>query len=381
MIAALTIAAAAAAGVCPALDAVAGKPTDAAPVLMACIARSAPGGTIALKPGRYAIRSPLTIDKPVTLISRGLAAAAPACRSAGDARCAVLAIGRMSLALPHITIPIEVRAPNVTISHLAILGWTPDPAYGAKVCGDNRTRPLGGAMRASAAGFTLNRSLIRGAGCYTALEVTTAADRPTLTGNIIGPNGDHNPGGSFSDGMTVHDTSHATITGNSFIDNTDVQLILGGCRQCRVTGNRFRHGGSFKGASFAELMIHAWPTTSGRYDGTVVSGNDVDCGPARRCGYGIMIGASPWYKAPTSGGEVSGNRVANARLGINVDGLTGPMTIRDNRIVTSGGTYDSACGRKAWPALNIAPSSRAFARGISGGGIETSGCLLNSTPD
>ena len=380
----LLLAAAAATPIaCTALDALANTPANAVPALTACLKRTAPGGTIALKPGRYTILSPLVVDRPVTLVSRGLARTAPACRANGDARCAVLAIGHFPGGQPANAMPIEVKAPNVTVSHVVIRGWSGrDPAYDKRICSNNATRALGGGMRVGAARFTLTGSAIRGVACYTALEITTAADQPTLTDNKIGPNGNHNPGEVWADGMTIHDTTRATVTGNSFLDNTDVQLIFGGCRACRITGNRFRHSGSFAGAAFAELMIHAWPTTSGNYDGTVVSGNDVDCGAARRCGYGLMIGAKPWYEAKASGGEIVGNHVANARMAINVDGLTGPMTIRDNRIATSGGAYDSACGRKTWPALNVSPASLSFVRGGAYRvGLNTGGCMLNGTPN
>lgn len=377
----LLMLAAAAAPACARLDTLANRPADAAPALTACIGSTPPGGTIALKPGRYAIRSPLALSRPLTLTSRGVGGATKAC-TAADPRCAVLAIGQFPPGLKANSMPIEVTAPGVTVAHLVILGSSGrDPAYDRRTCADDARRPLGGGMRVSAARFTLTRSAIRDVACYTALEVTDLADRPTLTGNVIGPNGNHDPDDVWSDGMTIHQTTHAVVTGNRFIDNTDVQLVFGGCRDCRITGNRFRHSGARTGAAFAELMIHAWPTTNGDYAGTIVSGNDVDCGPRRRCGYGLMLGARPWYEAKTSGGTVSGNSVANARMAINIDGLTGPMTVQGNRIAASGGPSDSACGRKAWPALNVSPAALGFVRGGTyKAGLNTAGCLLSRLP-
>jgi hypothetical protein len=161
----------------------------------------------------------------------------------------------------------------------------------------------------------------------------------------------------WADGVTIHDTSGAHVEGNHFRDNTDVQLVFGGCRGCTVKGNIFRHSAAFAHASFAELMLHSWPNTSGDFTGSITSQNNIDCNKARRCGYGIMIGGEPWYPARTFGGAVSNNRIANALLAMNVDQLTGPMTIIGNVITRSGGDANSDCGRKIWPAANISPSS------------------------
>jgi hypothetical protein len=156
--------------------------------------------------------------------------------------------------------------------------------------------------------------------------------------------------------------------------------VLGGCRGCRIDRNSFGHGGTFAGASFAELMLHAWPNTSGDFTGTIVTANRIDCGPRRRCGYGIMIGSAPWYAGSTVGGAVTRNVVSNALVGINVDALTGPMDIRGNIVRASGGRYRSDCGLRDWPAVNVAPGSVRFVRGdpsdLAEGSVSTRGCLL-----
>jgi hypothetical protein len=128
-------------------------------------------------------------------------------------------------------------------------------------------------------------------------------------------------------------------------------------------------------------MLQAWPSTSGDFSGTIVRGNSIDCGPRRRCGYGIMIGSSPWYKGRMTGATIAGNTVANAMMAINLDGLTGPVEVRGNEVSNSGGRWDSDCGVKDWPAVNVSPASRPFVRGtasnVADRSVSTAGCLLN----
>jgi len=205
-----------------------------------------------------------------------------------------------------------------------------------------------------------------------------------IADNIFAHNGTHNVNMMWADGLTIHDAKALRVTGNLFLDNTDVQLILGGCADCTVSDNRFRHSAAEAGGSFADLMIQAWPggATSGRYDGSTFSNNDVDCGAAHRCGFGIMIGGLPWYQAPTSGGTVKDNRVRNAMLGINIDGLSGPMAIGANHVAPAPGRYPASCGvRSTTFGINIAPSSRRFVTNAELANITSAdsyaNCVLN----
>jgi hypothetical protein len=249
------------------------------------------------------------------------------------------------------------------------------------ICGRPDQRPAGGGVRVQAvARFAVTRSALRDFTCATALEVVAGARDLRVENNRFGPNGDHRPGEVWTDGLTIHDAVGAVVQGNHFFDNTDVQLVLGGCRGCRIGNTRFSHGGSYPGAAFAELVLHAWPNTSGDYTGTAVTGNRIDCGPQRRCGYGIMIGSLPWYAGRTAGGSVTGNVVSNALMGINIDALSGRMTISGNIVRAAGGRHRSDCGVRDWPAVNVGPGSRRFVRGdpsdVSEGSVTTRDCML-----
>jgi len=371
-----------AATVCTALGAVAKGQKDAAPILQHCLDSAKPGDTIGLPAGAYLLRSPIFVRKPMTLMTAGIAAAAPACRAA-DRRCATLAPMMSESALAQAPMPINIEADRVTIDHLIFAGArVRAPQAAQALCLSQHGRSLAGGIRWNGEESRIARSVFRDFACYSALEFGTGSG--AIVDNLFAGNGTHNVKMMWSDGLTVHEGRSLEITGNRFLDNTDVQLIFGGCTDCKVTGNQFRHSGSEAGGSFAELMIHAWPggATSGRYDRTVFSGNDIDCGAAHRCGFGIMVGALPWYQAPTSGGTIQGNRVRNAMLGLNVDGLSGPVDIGANDVVAVPGSYRASCGvRRIDNGTNIAPSSRRFianARTAQSAGAQSfANCLLN----
>lgn len=364
---------------CPELIAAAQGGGDASGPLAQCLNRVPRGGRLELRPAIYRLSQPVTISRPVTISTLGIPVSSSSCGQKREGSCATLLLAPTSRNIPK-AMPIMVTADGVTLSHLVIRGSGSGPAQ-ERYCLPGATRPSGGGIRVSASSFTLRKSKLEKTTCYTALEVLKGARNVAIADNLIGPNGNHAGNQTWADGVTIHDAINATVTGNTFVDNTDVQLIFGGCRNCRVVSNRFRHSGRFSGASFADLMLQSWPSTSGDYSGTVVQSNDVDCGSQRRCGYGMMIGSAPWYEGRAQGGRVVGNKVSNAMIGINVDALSGPMEIRSNSVRNAGGRFNSDCGSKNWPAVNIAPKSKALVRGQptgeAAGSVDTAHCLLN----
>jgi len=367
---------------CRALERLANGQSDASPAIAACLSRLAPHATLPLAPGSYRLRTPLTIEQAVTIESRTPRSPA-SCRRGDPNRCAVFIIDQLPARSVRGIMPLEIVASSVTLRSIAIVGGRGRSAEWEKqVCLDDRVRPLGGGIRVRGTGFRLENALVGHFSCYTGIELVAGATRPTISNSTIGPNGTHDLPKMWADGITVHDNVSARIEGNLFRDNTDVQLILGGCRHCIIRRNIFRHSADFTHASFAELMLHAWPNTSGDFSGSVTSANDIDCGSARRCGYGIMIGGEPWYPARTSGGAVSDNRVGNAAVALNIDRLTGPMTIVRNRISRSGGPAASDCGRKTWAAVNISPRSVNLAKTDikQFASIDTTKCILLRHP-
>lgn len=367
---------------CLNLHALANTQEDASPAITACISRLADHATLRLAPGKYHIRTPLTVSRPVT-IETAVSNSAQACRNADSDLCAVFVLEEIRRQALSGTMPIEIKAPDVTLRAIAVTGSTTrSAAWESQTCLDNDTRPLGGGIRVRGSSFRLQNALIRNVSCYSALEIVASAGNPSVLDSAIGPNGAHDIHQMWADGVTIHDASGARVERNRFLDNTDVQLVLGGCRECIIKDNIFRHSAAFVHASFAELMIHAWPNTSGNFTGSTTTHNDIDCGKAKRCGYGIMVGGEPWYASQTFGGTVSNNRIANAFLALNVDLLTGPMTITRNSISQSGGIANSDCGRRTWPATNISPPSLKLVRTDlkDFASISTAKCILLRQP-
>lgn len=367
---------------CIKLRGLANTQNDASPSVAACISRLPDYATLHLQPGEYHLRTPLIVSRPIAIETKAQKLTG-ACRKGDSAGCAVFVLDTMSKQFAHGVMPIEITAPDVTLRTIAVIGSNARSLdWQKQICLNEGTRPLGGGIRVRGSGFRLQGALVRNVSCYSALEIVGSAKNPSILDNTIGPNGTHNVQQMWSDGITIQDTDGARVEGNHFLDNTDVQLIFGGCRNCIIRANTFRHSNAFSHASFAELMLHAWPNTSGDFTGTITSLNDIDCNRAKRCGYGIMIGGEPWYPALTFGGTILNNRVANALLALNVDKLTGPMTITGNVIKRSGGIANSDCGRKTWPAINISPLSlRLIRTDIDDfSSMTTSNCILLRQP-
>lgn len=352
--------------------------SDASAAFIDCLKQAPAHGRVELRPGVYRLQQPVLINRPVTIVTRGTTANSPACTQGGT-ECATLLLDPRRFPEPG-TMAFEVTSNAVNLDRLNIRGVQPTGRL-REACGRPHQRPASGGMRVHGVSqFQLTRSVLRDFTCYTALEMTAGARDVIIRSNIFGPNGDHRPGEAWADGLTIHDAANAVVQDNFFFDNTDVQLILGGCQDCRIERNRFNHSGKFAGAAFAELMLHGWPNTSGDFAGTLVSGNIIDCGAQRRCGFGIMIGSAPWYPGRTSGGTVADNTVNNALIGINIDALTAPMDIRGNQVRGSGGRHRSDCGVRDWPAVNVGPESKGLVRGnpsdLDEGSVTTQGCLL-----
>lgn len=367
--------------VCQSLNKLANKPADASPAIAACLSQLPPYATLSIAPGKYHLGTPLKVNRPITIET--LAPSPTDCRQGNANHCAVFIVGQMAMQSSNGVMPVEIVASHVTLRSIAIIGDDGRSAdWERKVCLNDRMRPLGGGIRVRGTEFHLENALIRNFSCYTAIEVVATALHPSIINSTIGPNGKHDSPQMWADGVTIHDSNSAKIERNLFLDNTDVQLILGGCRDCIIVDNVFRHSTSFSHASFAELMLHSWPNTSGSFSSSVISGNDINCGPLRRCGYGIMIGGEPWYPARTSGGIVSDNNIASAVVALNVDRLTGTMTLMRNTVSSSGGFANSDCSRRTWPAINIAPRSVGLVRTDvkEFASIDTTKCILLRRP-
>ena len=104
-------------------------------------------------------------------------------------------------------------------------------------------------------------------------------------------------------------------------------------------------------------MIHAWPSTSGDYRETEVFRNTVDCGPSKRCGFGLYLGADAWYVTDSFGGQVHHNTIRNAELGVNIDDVH-DMAVWNNPVHDPAQSTQGSCGRRDTGAYNMGSRSQ-----------------------
>ena len=256
--------------------------------LQFCADQLPAGGRMALPPGRYTLSEPLVLRRPITLTTLANAGAgAPDCAAGG---CAVLALRLTRTGSGPAARAITVAGAGSVLDHLVVEGSKAEPVRDNQAACSGADRPMMGGLSVSARNVTIRDSVITNVACYSAVGVDAGATGFRFENNLVASNGIHDRRGMWADGLTVIDGADDVIRGNIFRDNTDVQMVLGGCRNCSIQDNRIVNTGEAAGGSFAGLLVHAWPATSGDYTGTLITGNTIDCGAARQCGFGPGCG-------------------------------------------------------------------------------------------
>ncbi|MBW2736710.1 MAG: right-handed parallel beta-helix repeat-containing protein [Deltaproteobacteria bacterium] len=234
---------------------------------------------------------------------------------------------------------------GVTLSHIVLNGNRQGrggtPAYAKCSTLEDNSLGMNGAFMCS--NCTLSHSVAKNALCGTGFLVAGAISNVSIINNTFAENGVHTVANLWADGLTVHDAPNSTFTGNTFIDNTDIDLIFGGCTSCKIQSNKIVHSANASGGAFAALMIQKWPTTSGCYADVDVSHNSIDCGPNRLCGSGIYIGSESWYpETPygtltpgTTSGSIHHNSIVNAMNGLYI--AAQGLTIYQNGVLNAHG--------------------------------------------
>ncbi|MDP3051991.1 MAG: DUF4214 domain-containing protein [bacterium] len=341
---------------CSALSAYNGTTNDASAIIQSCINNSSPGQVVELPAGKYYIGTQINIaDHDITLRTAGKDETMEKCSSGDSHDCAeLIAMGNMYQS-PSI---LYITHDNTTIDHIVINGnksARESSAAGLKCQSGDNTHGTNISLHGSYS--QISNSVSKEGLCASAIYVCdTNTTNIVLTKNTIINNGVHNKNGLWSDGVTAGDCVSSTFTENEFIDNTDIDLIFGGCQNCTVQNNTIRHTTSFAGGAFAGLMIHSWPSTSGNYTNTVFSNNFIDCGPQKRCGFGLYIGSDAWYITNQFGGSVHDNTIVNAGQGVNIDDAH-DMQVYRNAVLDSGGPVNTNCGLRTGTSYNIGSRS------------------------
>jgi PEP-CTERM motif len=339
---------------------------DASAELYRCISSTPTSGTLEIPAGTFRVDTQLVVDRPMTVRTQGTQSSPPCL---GSIPCATLQASPTFFGNGGFLIlgPLDwTHVSNVEIDHLVIEGNRSarigSAAY--EICRDT-TVPNHGRW-----GFNAEAR-----GCYYCILTNSASihslcgtgfawlgDDVTIKDNIFGWNGDHWGDLQMSDGLTIT-ADRAVISDNQFIDNSDVNFIMGGSRNATVTNNKIIQQNT---ASYAGFMLNRFGDKGSKdFTNTIVSGNSISCAKGT-CFFGMNIGAHAFEYPPGSnieGGKIEGNVVEGGFFTVNIDGAgtkANPLTFKNNALSHHDPYLFSGCdGGVLLPAslLNIAPDS------------------------
>ena len=335
-------------------------PAGAAAVLQDCLDRAPAFSSIEIPPGTYVLQRQVVVSRPVTIRTAGSGGTALSCR-ATPGQCATL---MAALDLFDALGFLFVRSTSgVTLEHLVLDGNRAArlASTAAQYCRLGRTATGFNASVVNCVGCALNDLVSKNALCGTAMLWSGA--QASIRHSEFRNNGDASTARMWADGLTAVYAPESDIRENVFFDNSDIGLIVGHGARSRIEGNLVVQRTQ---RAFAGLMLDNFHSNNlsfrGDFRGAVIAANTVDCG-SQLCVFGIQAGPGPWY--PTRnivGGELRGNEVHGAKVGINVDGAghrLAPIAVFANRVsgVPAGAVF-SDCARTiptGW--MNVSPIS------------------------
>ncbi|NCN42021.1 DUF4214 domain-containing protein [bacterium] len=348
---------------CSELNGKSGVRSDQSGTIQSCINRSV-GSTLELPPGIYFVNGPIYINSNSAIITKGKSIDSDSC-SANDSSCFQIR------ALPTAAVSgrsglMRIEGSQIVISHIIVDGNRSERlnSAAARECqaGENFK---GFTSTALVDGFLFKNNVLKNALCGTALELHSGTVNAHFLKNKILDGGDNLVHMHWADGLTIHDAVNSTFSENTFVDNTDVQLVFGGCQGCVIASNTFSHTTSPNKSAFAELMIHAWPGGSGDFTNSTAFNNSIDCGLGKRCGFGIIVGGDNWYPGTKAFGiNIQNNSIKNAMIGLSVDDATGGVHIVGNNF-DEGTDGEFQCHqnksiKKRTSVYNISPGSMKY---------------------
>jgi hypothetical protein len=94
----------------------------------------------------------------------------------------------------------------------------------------------------------------------------------------------------WSDGLTLNQASPTVVRGNVFIDNSDINLILGSGADSVVSDNVVIE---LQNGAFGGIMLDNFNGSSdGNFVGMEFHNNSIQCNG--RCDFGLELGPHPW---------------------------------------------------------------------------------------
>lgn len=293
-----------------------------------------PGSTIDIPAGTFLIDRQIAIRKPLTLRTAPPRTGSLDCRAA-PATCATL------VAAPAFAdqggLLVLASTSDVSLLHIAIDGnrLARMRSDSAADCYAGRNGAGFNARALDCLRCMLDDVVSMNALCGTGFEWTGAA--AVIQRSTFRDNGDGAIRRMWADGLTLLYAPYSRVTDNLFLDNSDVGVIVGHGAYSFLARNRIVQR---RQHAFAGLMLDNFNSGDlairGDFTGATITANEVDCG-LHMCGFGIELGPHPWYNSPNiAGGEVTGNRIVGAGVGINIDGAgrrDAPIAVYANTVL------------------------------------------------
>jgi hypothetical protein len=334
--------------------------SNAADVLQQCIDRAPAYASVEIPPGRYVLHRQVVISTPLTIRTARSSGTGVSCATQ-PADCATLAAGpdlydRFGALLIQST-------NNVTLEHVVLDGnrGARLASSAARMCQLGRNTYGFNATVLGCASCALEDVVSMDALCGSGM--IWSGERATIRRSEFRANGDARTPPMWADGLTLLYAPDSQVRDNTFVDNSDIGLIIGYAVRSHIERNLVRQRAQ---PAFAGLMLHNFSiddhSIQGDFRGASIAGNTIDCG-AQLCVFGIQVGPRPWSRGYNIvGGELRDNVVRGAKVGINVDGAgisRMPVAIFANTVEgVPAAAHFSDCAESI-PALwmNIAPTS------------------------
>jgi len=339
------------------------QPANAA--IQQCINSTPPGGTLEFPVGNFRISSQVVISNPITIRTKGTASALPC----GKGTPCMTLLGSFELKSSGGLLMIQ-NTNNVILDHIII-----DGNRASRVNSNAWTLCQGGQ---NTYGFNMEinqctscsflNSISQNSVCGSGLVWNGPGAQ--IMNNYFQHNGDHFSTNLWSDGLTLlqadSNNRQTIVTGNIFIDNSDVDFICGGATNALFHSNEISHSSQ---PSFAGMMLDNFDgSTPGNFVGSIISNNSINC---YGCTYGLNLGPKGWYNSPNIiGGNVTQNYITSAIFLLNIDGggtAQYPMAVYANSFGTVYsvskcgivGTQFVVCGNSVLSVLDPHPTSTA----------------------
>ena len=338
-----------------------GTEKNAAPILKACIKATPDKGTFEIPRGTYTLYSYLTIDRGITLTTKGIAEGDQDCTLSNA--CAVLRAARTMkgvLSGNRAGFLFRISGKGTKIHHVVFDSRKPERSQEDRdLCATNAAIGLVGFWN-TCTECTFTKNVVTNGLCSSNL-IIEHSNSSTITHSTFSNAGTH--GSRVADGLTILHAKDSNISFNQFSNNSDIDLVLGECPNCVIEMNRVTHydnpaGDPWLSSSFGGIFLNAWPGTSGDYTGAVVRDNYIDGGPNKSIGQGLAFGTYQWRSIftpdaamialgwtypprDTRGFTAYNNFVTNTQAGIVINADVKAGTVGDN--FASGSTGNNEC--------------------------------------